>query len=81
MLHVYEGTLHHPKTTLPEAPTLLVLHELSALLNPLSSEPTCVPQRSSSPHHALIAMPCSLASYLSLIMHALTAVQSLSAKA
>ena len=43
MLHVYEGTLHHPKTTLPEAPTLLVLHELSALIKPVSSEPTYVP--------------------------------------
>ncbi|KZT71594.1 hypothetical protein DAEQUDRAFT_763812 [Daedalea quercina L-15889] len=62
MLHVYEGTLHHPKTTLPEAPTLLVLHEVSALLAPTTSEPT-------------------LASYLSLITHALSAVQSLSAKA
>ncbi|KAH9843882.1 uncharacterized protein C8Q71DRAFT_730404 [Rhodofomes roseus] len=62
MLHVYEGTLHDPKTTLPEAPTLFVLHELSALLKPTTLEPT-------------------LSSYLSLIMHALTAVNSLSAKA
>ncbi|KAH9938576.1 uncharacterized protein B0H18DRAFT_1205782 [Fomitopsis serialis] len=40
MLHVYGGTLYHPKTTLPEAPTLLVLHELSALLKPATSEST-----------------------------------------
>jgi len=62
MLHVYEGTVHHPKTTLPAVPSLLVLHELSALCTATSPEPT-------------------LASYLSLISHALTVAKTLSIQA
>lgn len=61
MLHVYEGSFYHPKTTLPSAPTLLVLHELSALCSAGSSEPT-------------------LSSYISLITHALTALNALSSQ-
>ena len=29
MLHEYDDVLHHAKTTLDTAPTLLVLHEIS----------------------------------------------------
>ncbi|EMD40662.1 hypothetical protein CERSUDRAFT_111242 [Gelatoporia subvermispora B] len=40
MLHEYNGTYHHPKTTLPAAPSLLVLHEVSALLTESSTVST-----------------------------------------
>ncbi|CCM04808.1 uncharacterized protein FIBRA_07001 [Fibroporia radiculosa] len=58
MLHTHQGTFHHPKTTLPISPSLLILHEISAL--------------------GIIDQPeATLASYLSLISHALTAVNHL----
>ncbi|KAI0352868.1 hypothetical protein OH77DRAFT_1408366 [Trametes cingulata] len=42
MLHEYDGTLHHTKTTLEAAPSLLVLHEISSYFSSRSSEATCV---------------------------------------
>ena len=42
MLHEYDDTLHHPKTTLDTAPTLLVLHEISAYFTEQASEATLV---------------------------------------
>ncbi|KAI0776032.1 hypothetical protein BD413DRAFT_470117 [Trametes elegans] len=42
MLHEYDGVLHHAKTTLDVAPSLLVLHELSAYFDVQAAETTCV---------------------------------------
>ncbi|KAI0375725.1 hypothetical protein BV20DRAFT_13104 [Pilatotrama ljubarskyi] len=39
-LHEYHGTLHHTKTTLENAPSLLVLHEISSYFSSRSSEAT-----------------------------------------
>ncbi|EIW61286.1 uncharacterized protein TRAVEDRAFT_118064 [Trametes versicolor FP-101664 SS1] len=40
MLHEYDTTVHHEKTTLDAAPSLLVLHEISSYLDNASSETT-----------------------------------------
>ncbi|OSD04332.1 hypothetical protein PYCCODRAFT_147854 [Trametes coccinea BRFM310] len=40
MLHEYHGVVHHPKTTLASAPSMLVLHEISSYFNAPSSEAT-----------------------------------------
>ncbi|OCH87890.1 hypothetical protein OBBRIDRAFT_795741 [Obba rivulosa] len=58
MLHEYGGTYYHWKTTLDVAPSLMVLHEPSALLPNTSTVST----------------------YLSLITHTMSAVQSLAAQ-
>ncbi|OBZ76538.1 hypothetical protein A0H81_04029 [Grifola frondosa] len=61
MLHEYDGTVHHAKTTLDIAPTLVVLHELSSYFSQETSEHT-------------------VASYMSLICHAMALVSSWSAQ-
>ncbi|KAI0832510.1 hypothetical protein BC628DRAFT_324367 [Trametes gibbosa] len=43
MLHEYDTTVHHEKTTLDIAPSLLVLHNISSYFHTQSSETTCVP--------------------------------------
>ncbi|KAI0720198.1 hypothetical protein C8T65DRAFT_705824 [Cerioporus squamosus] len=40
MLHEYDDVLHHAKTTLDTAPTLLVLHEISDYFTAQSSDAT-----------------------------------------
>ena len=40
MLHEYDDTLHHRKTTLAIAPTLLVLHELSVYFTTQATQAT-----------------------------------------
>ncbi|KAI0638271.1 hypothetical protein C8Q77DRAFT_422029 [Trametes polyzona] len=40
MLHEYDGAVHHEKTTLDAAPSLLVLHEISSYFDARSSEAT-----------------------------------------
>ena len=40
MLHEYDDALHHRKTTLATAPTLLVLHELSAYFTSQATQAT-----------------------------------------
>ncbi len=40
MLHEYDTMVHHEKTTLDVAPSLLVLHEISSYFDTASSETT-----------------------------------------
>ncbi|KAI0650655.1 hypothetical protein C8Q79DRAFT_998451 [Trametes meyenii] len=42
MLHEYDGVLHHAKTTLDCAPSLVVLHEVSSYFNTQAAEATYV---------------------------------------
>ena len=42
MLHEYDDALHHRKTTLEAAPTMLVLHEPSAYFTAETTQATCV---------------------------------------